>query len=774
MNRAPTHFFAASALAVLPVATALANLVIEPPFGNLIQFPDTRVGQTSTIVYTATDRGGGPWTINLSSNNNQFVVEPRQTFVPQGGQAQFRISFTPQQVGQVSGMLTGGISDGEVIQRVSVQMRGNGIEARQEALIATDWDSLEFFLWVDLFGSLWEETSLTLGIVNEGNAELVVQDIAPSVNWLTAQPRAVRVPAGEVREIQCEIPVESWEAMEVGLYRGNLTITSNAANAGRLVLPVIFDRGFVPHYRLILPEEPPASDHVLFVFDAGVGDEALDQYDEIAVWTPRGALAGVGWLEDEWPISFFAWGEGNGFPGFRQDEAFTFTIWDHDAEREFSAEAEWLDGPEVFEGGGISSLFLNGAEPAQEFRIPLARGWNLISLPIEFDERYLVGGLPNIVRIWAEIVGRENLLLSKDERGRFYNPRFGFSNIPYWNALEGYHAKLASPDTLVVYGWRLPGDAIVEAGQGWNMVSYLPQRAMRIDAALQDLTARNLLQIAKNGRGNFYIPAFGFGGDIIVNPGEGLMIRVVQDCQFQYPVDQLFGGGRIAVGAAEPKASLPHKTAMQHFPEPPQSGETNMSVLFLSLREVEVVEGAEIGVFTTENVYAGGIAIEGNGPWGFAAWGDDSYTEEVVEGFRAGEAMTFRYWDPRSDWELPMSVVSVEGRPVYEANGFLAIDGYVSVDETRLDLPTAFALSEVFPNPFNARASLAFDLPTQREVRLSLHDLTGRELAILARGRYLAGRHRVEFDASRLTTGVYLVRIEAGADRAVQRAVVMK
>ncbi len=89
-------------------------------------------------------------------------------------------------------------------------------------------------------------------------------------------------------------------------------------------------------------------------------------------------------------------------------------------------------------------------------------------------------------------------------------------------------------------------------------------------------------------------------------------------------------------------------------------------------------------------------------------------------------------------------------------------------------LPRKFALHAAYPNPFNPSTTLSFDLPRASIVRLAIYDVTGRLVRNLTDGAFDAGTHRVTFDASDLSTGVYLARFECPGFSAVQKLLLMK
>ena len=85
-----------------------------------------------------------------------------------------------------------------------------------------------------------------------------------------------------------------------------------------------------------------------------------------------------------------------------------------------------------------------------------------------------------------------------------------------------------------------------------------------------------------------------------------------------------------------------------------------------------------------------------------------------------------------------------------------------SVEEPVSQLPEKFTLEQNFPNPFNPTTTIEYGLPVTAHVRLEIYDITGRLVSRLVNRQQSAGRHNVTFDASSLSSGLYLYRIEAG------------
>jgi len=97
-----------------------------------------------------------------------------------------------------------------------------------------------------------------------------------------------------------------------------------------------------------------------------------------------------------------------------------------------------------------------------------------------------------------------------------------------------------------------------------------------------------------------------------------------------------------------------------------------------------------------------------------------------------------------------------------------------TVSASEIDLPQVFALHANYPNPFNPVTVIPFDLPEDAHVRLSVYDILGRRVQTLVSGDLQAGRHTRNFDAARLSSGTYLVRLEAGSFTSTRKILLVK
>jgi len=130
----------------------------------------------------------------------------------------------------------------------------------------------------------------------------------------------------------------------------------------------------------------------------------------------------------------------------------------------------------------------------------------------------------------------------------------------------------------------------------------------------------------------------------------------------------------------------------------------------------------------------------------------DAYVHEKEDGLNAGRMKAIL--DMLGDEDVATGLLDAEMAALglhaqQEVQGSSAADA----DESPV---------EVYPNPFNPAATIAYSLTSDARVQLKIYDVLGREVARLVDAPQSAGRHEAVFDGSSLPTGVYLYRLEAG------------
>ncbi len=145
---------------------------------------------------------------------------------------------------------------------------------------------------------------------------------------------------------------------------------------------------------------------------------------------------------------------------------------------------------------------------------------------------------------------------------------------------------------------------------------------------------------------------------------------------------------------------------------------------------------------------------------------NESQFAEVPNSFIAGHGTTNQPYDyaftdggvSSGAWHYRLRQVDLDGFVHYSDE--ILINTLTGVGE---QTPVEFSLGQNYPNPFNPTTSIALSLPVEANVSLEVFDLLGSRVVELASGHMEAGYHKVVFDASRLSSGIYYYRLKAGS-----------
>ncbi|MGA9291679.1 MAG: T9SS type A sorting domain-containing protein, partial [Ignavibacteriaceae bacterium] len=79
-----------------------------------------------------------------------------------------------------------------------------------------------------------------------------------------------------------------------------------------------------------------------------------------------------------------------------------------------------------------------------------------------------------------------------------------------------------------------------------------------------------------------------------------------------------------------------------------------------------------------------------------------------------------------------------------------------------------------YPNPFNSRTTIRYDIPVDQFVTIKVYDITGSELKTLINKNQKAGRYMVNFDGGSFASGIYFCRIITEKFKKVLKMILLK
>ena len=100
-------------------------------------------------------------------------------------------------------------------------------------------------------------------------------------------------------------------------------------------------------------------------------------------------------------------------------------------------------------------------------------------------------------------------------------------------------------------------------------------------------------------------------------------------------------------------------------------------------------------------------------------------------------------------------------------------DSVVSISENN-NLPQDFSLKQNYPNPFNPTTTIKFAMPVDSRARINVYNAVGQLVETLVDKELESGYHEVNFDASRLASGVDLYQLQSSDYISVKKMLLIK
>ena len=141
----------------------------------------------------------------------------------------------------------------------------------------------------------------------------------------------------------------------------------------------------------------------------------------------------------------------------------------------------------------------------------------------------------------------------------------------------------------------------------------------------------------------------------------------------------------------------------------------------------------------------------------------------------SGNALVSDY--ATKDGQTKVVIVVPEGEVLFTTTGdYTVADVLVANSSSAVNVNQAskFELSSAYPNPFNPVTSMSFTMPQDGLASVKVYNLMGQQVALLADGNYTQGMHQLTWNASDLSSGVYIVKAIYAGNVSTQKLVLMK
>nr|MBX2820887.1 T9SS type A sorting domain-containing protein [Rhodothermaceae bacterium] len=472
--------------------------------------------------------------------------------------------------------------------------------------------------------------------------------------------------------------------------------------------------------------------------------------------------------------------------GHQPGETVTFQAYDASNSTLFQGSDQVLTfADQGTHGTPASPLVVIASQSPQGMQsIPLAQGWTWFSVNRD---------APNtgIDAVLGAIPATDGDLIKDGSNTNFY---LASATQQTWSQMgsismispgRAYQIKLAQPSTLVISGNATPL-APIALQAGWNWLGYTPQSALPVGTALSSLTPSAGDLIKSQTQFAQYDGTNWIGSLATMEPGKGYQISLTTSGSLTYPSGNSAGNAALSSSmqiSGPGKANDDLRTEVEQpdivpvdvFSFNPTPFAHSMTLSAEVILDGEVLQDEKVLVWASgkdDGKIRGVAQVQQVG---------ELYRlflmlhSDVVE----GEPLTLSIYDPASD-----QIFDLESALLFDAQAHhgsmdqpLAFEAMTEGYREALAaaaLPKEFALAQNYPNPFNPQTTIHYELPEAVQVRLVVYDMLGREVVTLVDKEQQAGRYDVNFDASRLASGMYLYRIHAGEFTQVQKMVLAK
>jgi aminopeptidase N len=132
-------------------------------------------------------------------------------------------------------------------------------------------------------------------------------------------------------------------------------------------------------------------------------------------------------------------------------------------------------------------------------------------------------------------------------------------------------------------------------------------------------------------------------------------------------------------------------------------------------------------------------------------------------------------WNNSADQYFSLYISTIPTSVQLDPNNWILHSVTLSgIEDEQVEVPTKFKLEQNYPNPFNPSTTIEYLVTSSEFITLKVYDVLGDEVATLVNQEKPAGRYEVEFNASKLSSGIYFYKLQAGSFIETKKMVLLK
>ncbi|MGM0588597.1 MAG: S8 family serine peptidase [Bacteroidota bacterium] len=375
------------------------------------------------------------------------------------------------------------------------------------------------------------------------------------------------------------------------------------------------------------------------------------------------------------------------------------------------------------------------------------KGWNMVALPVK------MGGSQSVSNLYST--------LSSPAAYHYTGSYQSTSNMQFQ---DGYWVKLSSASSESFQGQKVDSTTI-EMDKGWNLVGGLSDTLKDLSTIVD--TGNVLVKGALYGFDGSYQPA------TQIEPGKSYFVQtsaaasIVLDLNPQQTTNQqplisegnlLDGFDAITVSSAQTSqtlyanSALPSDWSRDNFALPPKPKGATLDTRMKD--DYRLTTGNSFEFFIEANQFPVDVSLEN---------GTESTATYQIEAYKDGSVA--KTWTLNADQNISIDQQYDSYKVEKTQTTAIRLPG---------EQPETLALDQNYPNPFNPSTTINYQVPEATEVRLQVFNMLGRKVADLVNKQQAPGTYQVSFDASNLSSGVYIYRLHTGAKVITKKMILMK
>lgn len=400
------------------------------------------------------------------------------------------------------------------------------------------------------------------------------------------------------------------------------------------------------------------------------------------------------------------------------------------------------------------SVDLTLPSPVRNQEISLIKDWNWISFNFHTDNN-------SINSVFASLNLDTSIHQVKNQtKSSTYFPGTGWvGELTQIKDGEGYlGSMLKAFDPFNFSGTAInPVINPIELIPNWNWIGYYPLVSLPVHQALGSIIGGDTIIVKNQTRSSICIGSSWIGDLTQMEPGGGYKLKITSsgNTYLAYPIVS-------RTLAKEEDYFSPDVWKLL-------SGTTsNMIAIVKIIIDEDVIDNSDryiVGVFDEEN-NCRSIAKRENDFWYLTIVGNSD-----------NEKLHFKVHDCEKGTEYvsDREVVFKHDTIVGNFNEPYAVSFKTkSVQDISENIPVQFELEQNYPNPFNPVTTFGYSLPEAGNARLSVYDLKGELVDILVNSYQEANHYTVNWDASKLSSGIYFYKLSYGGNSIIKRCLLIK